>query len=191
MCPKVLQPLDRNVFRGLLRQTRETLPAGENAGFSSRNEGLADFYFPSLTSLSQTSTSLPVCQEVLFCCFFFVVTKLPRPPAAPRGPSERRAGPIFLCLHESSRTVAYLISCCVWLDYLSVGTVWFVECASTLSLLNVNFVIFFFSINDKSDASVARNRSEIATVTKCKLMKCNFETSWRFLIACGRVYCFF
>ena len=32
-----------------------------------------------------------------------------------------------------SKTVAYLISCCVWLtSYLKVGTVWFVECSSAL-----------------------------------------------------------
>lgn len=107
------------MFWGLLRQTRETLQAGKNTGFSSHNEGLADFYFPSLTSLSQTSTSFPVCQEVLFCFCFFVVTKLPWPPCRPARP-QRKAGRANFSVFAwvvSNRCIFNLMLRVTWLSF--------------------------------------------------------------------------
>lgn len=106
------------MFWGLLRQTRETLQAGKNAGFSSHNEGLADFSFPSLTSLSQTSTSLPVCQEVLFC--FVLLWPNSRGPPPPREAPAKGGKGQFFCVFAwvvSNRCIFNPMLRVTWLSF--------------------------------------------------------------------------
>lgn len=76
-------------------------------------------------------------QQYMFCNITLWVTL--RAAGPPRGSAHGHSGgeeKQHFCVFAwvVSQTVAYLISCCVWLtSYLKVGTVWFVECSSTLS----------------------------------------------------------
>lgn len=116
---------------------RNTFPGANTVFSSSHCEGLTDF-FSFLQTLFKSST-LPVCQRVsvflsFHFSFFFNRPKL-RGSRTCGGGGRAGNGNFCVCMSRffGSRRIFNLMPRVT--NYLSMGTVWFVECASTLSLM--------------------------------------------------------
>lgn len=154
-------------------------------------------FFSSLLQTLLKSSTLRVCQRVcVVLSFYFSISFFYRPKLwGSRSGGKAENGNFCVCMSRffGSRCIFTLMLRVT--NYLSMGTVWFVECASTLSLMWTLWFFFVcsFSINNESDSFAGWGENKLATMRKC-------ETRWNvtldfldffFYFTCGRVYCFF